>query len=316
MHKAALALAVAACSSSSPSSIALKDLDARLNAASCKSGVACEFYPDVQTCLAATPPHYSFTDTMIAAVAAHQATYDAAHAGECETELKDWDCTNSYFPPADADPCTQMFHGLVAAGGACFFSDECADGGTCTMSTTCDPSAACCLGMCTAAPARVAIGQPCVDTSGCVEGAYCSTTTMMCTLIAPAAGAACSSYDGCAPPLQCGYDLTTGKYTTCFRPAARGATCDPTQFFACDDYRDYCDQTTSKCTPLLATNATCGGSNGASCVYYDMCANTACVSRPGVGQACALDANGIANCLGGLACTNGTCQLPAEPTCM
>jgi len=315
MKRLLVVMACAACSGSS--GVALKDLAAQVQSAWCKNQVACQYYPDVATCNAAYQANDDYYQTMVAAVAAKRATYDEGLGGECVSEIANQGCAFTGFQPTADDPCITMFTGLVAAGSSCFEQPECTDQGTCNYTdTTCNPGTACCTGSCLAASAKAAIGASCAASSDCVSGAYCAQTAMKCTALATAANAACDGFDGCANPMVCSYDFTTNAFSTCYTPAARKATCDPTQFlFACADYRDYCDATTKTCTQNVAQGVACQGSNGAQCVGFDECVNAFCAARPSVQQACTVDSTGFSDCLATLACTNGTCQQPAYKSC-
>jgi hypothetical protein len=310
-----LLVTVAACTDSG---VALKDLPSKLAAAECKSAVTCQQFPDQATCLASLQLQDTFFLTISAAVTSKQVKYDENLAGDCVSEAAATTCSFTGFQTNPNDPCAKMFTGLVAAGGACFISEECAGGGTCQPTdSTCDPSTTCCPGTCKAAPTPAAIGAACQSTSDCVTGAYCAQTTMKCTALVTASGGACDGIDGCVNPMICNYDFTTNKFTTCLTPAARNATCDPTTILGCIDERDYCDAGTKVCTPDVTTGTACGGASGALCVGYDQCDQTSmkCVALATSGQACTVDSNGFSNCIGSLQCTNATCQLPTAMTC-
>jgi hypothetical protein len=77
---------------------------------------------------------------------------------------------------------------------------------------------------------------------------------------------------------------------------------------------DFCDPMTSKCTPRVAPGAACMPLGDQGCVRYARCdqATSKCVARGKVGDPC--DPNDPLQCLDNLACTNGACAVPPEPT--
>jgi len=317
MKKALLVvLLAAACSDSS--SLSIKDFPNALLKAECKNAVACQLAPDEATCEASVQANNTFLQTKAAAVTSKQVKYDSGLGQKCVDEIANQGCAFTGFGLSKpVDPCQAMFAGQVATNGACFASAECASSGMCVQtSPTCDPSMTCCPGTCQVAPAKVAIGQNCTSTSSCVAGAYCAQTTGQCTAVAAVSGNTCDGIDGCADPMVCNFDFTMNKFTTCYTPAARLATCNTNNFFPCADERDYCDTTTTKCTQNVSVGQMCQGSNGAQCLGYDECLTGSCAARPGAGKTCTVDMFGFSDCLGSLACTNGTCTLPAAMTCM
>ena len=318
MKKALLALLlVAACSDSS--GVSIKDFPNQLLKAICKNAVTCQQFPDEATCESSEVVNNTFLMTMSAAVNSKQVKYDSGLAQKCLDQISSQGCAFTGFGlNKPTDPCVAMFTGLVPTAGACFASGECAANGLCVpTSSTCDPTTTCCPGTCMAAPALVAIGGACQATSDCVKGAYCAQTSGQCTALVATAGSPCDGIDGCADPMVCNFDFTMNKFTTCYTPAARAATCDTNNFFPCADERDYCDTTTNKCTQDVATGQACNGANGALCVGYDECnASSMCTARPGVSGACMVDMFGFSDCLGNLACTNSTCQKPTALSCM
>jgi hypothetical protein len=127
-------------------------------------------------------------------------------------------------------------------------------------------------------------------------------------------GAPCASALLCAQPFYCDFDPATNT-GTCKRPAATGAPCNPNSS-GCDSAGDYCDMTTSTCTPRVAAGGTCDPTQF-NCVGYTECVGTTCVARARVGESCA--ASSGVGCLGSLACdaTTSTCTLaPVGGACI
>jgi hypothetical protein len=123
-------------------------------------------------------------------------------------------------------------------------------------------------------------------------------------------GAPCDDLDACANPMICDVFATA---STCARPAARGATCNPMMtYFPCADTRDYCDATTMKCTQNVAVGQACDGANGAECIGYARCTNMVCQALALAGATCTAGMD--STCLGDLECPNGTCTLAAPQT--
>ena len=320
MQKVLLGLVVAVAACGGSDGVSINDFSKQYLDAFCKGEVACGQFPDQATCVGAFQADDMFFLTMQADVASKKVKYDSGQAGSCISEASKGQCTFTGLYPDTNDPCAKIFTGTVATGGACFDSNECADKGVCNATDpNCDPNSMCCAGTCAAAPMLAALGQPCQGTGTCADGSYCSPTSNTCTALVATEGGACDDFYACSNPRICNFDFNTMAFTTCYTPAARNATCDPNNIFPCADERDYCDTTTMKCTPLVATGASCGGSNGAGCVAYDTCDMTSmmCTANASAGQSCTVDQNGNSNCLGGLSCTNGRCALPpAGMACM
>lgn len=298
---------VAACSSG----VSIDDFSQKLIDAQCTYAVACQQMPDVATCKGAT--HIDdYIATLVADSKSKKITYDEGQAGTCIDYFKSASCSFTGFH-GPANPCTTVFKGTVAAGGACFVDEDCAGSGTCQATDpNCDSSAMCCPGTCMAAAQKVAIGGDCSN-APCVDNAACSFNTNKCVALATTAGAACDAVDGCADPMVCNIDFTKQPYMgTCITPAAHGATCDPNALIACADNRDYCDPTAKTCTSAIAVGQTCTAQQ--TCVGYADCTNGSCAARAGSGQACMAGSGSGAgsggNCLGDLTCTSGSCAAP------
>jgi hypothetical protein len=245
--------------------------------------------------------------SIAAAVDAGHIKFDGEAAKSCMDEISQAGCTFTAFPRHDV--CQDVFVGLVAVGGSCVISDECVGGGDCLASdSTCDRSVSCCPGTCEPGHTKVALGAHCRSTLDCDDDAYCTSTTQVCTALATSEGAACDDLFGCTGDLLCNVDAQTQQYTTCYRPAARGAACVASSFLPCADERDYCDPTTNTCAALPGVGQACG--TGAACVAYATCSNSTCTARPTTGEACA------DSCVGDLQCANSTCALPQALTCM
>lgn len=309
-----LVIAVAAAACGGDDSISINDLAKKFIAAQCANQVTCQQMPDTATCEAS----FAFNDnafmTLVADVNAKIIKYDGTAAASCANEISSATCSFTGFFSKANDPCGKMFTGTVAAGGACFISEECSGvGSSCNQTDpNCDSTTTCCPGTCAAAPAKMPVNGHCTSTSDCNDGLYCSTTTSVCKTPLTQSGAACDELDGCANPMYCNGSFATMPFTgVCTTAPATGATCNPMDLLPCTDERDYCDTGTKKCTRSVSVGGTCdsaGTGTGATCVGYADCTTNSCVARPKAGATCMTSGS---SCLGSLSCTNGTCQLPA-----
>ena len=305
------------------------DLDAYITQfedALCKLDVACGSMPDVTTCKATLQFDSTELATLRADVASGKVRYDAAKAGACIdyiNQVYGGPCTRSALSArgadtaTDSDVCEQVIVGSVADGGACFSSFECTSGSCKPADTTCSRSLACCVGSCAAKPTPIPVGGDCSAPQPgqlCATGSSCLPTGAVggaatCQAPSTVAGASCTSLYDCASPLFCSRD--TGSATgTCQPPAATGAACNATVTYgSCDDVRDYCDATTSKCTRRGGVGAACDVTT-ANCLGYATCLGGTCVAMSTERGACNT-ADGP-NCLGDLECstTTSTCGFP------
>ena len=141
--------------------------------------------------IARTSRVYSTDD----AIAAGRLSIDQAKAKSCLDWLRTAPCYGADFPT----DCLKTSKGLVAAGGACHSTGECAVG-------HCDGSnASGCAGTCKALPA---IGEAC--TGECATGAYCDFTTTKCAATV-AAGGPCATGNECADTLTCENKVCTAQ---------------------------------------------------------------------------------------------------------
>ncbi len=296
------------------------DLVNELRSAECDHAVQCNFAPDKASCEASTALNSTDVLTTIAEIDAGLIKYSEDTAGQCIDDIRNEGCSISGFAKIGTS-CENLFQGTVANAGACTISEVCVNHGNCQHTDpNCDTSTACCAGTCQV-EMTAAIGGDC-STALCPDKAYCDQTTMKCTAQLTTAGATCTDFNQCVPPLYCGIDITmpTGSMGTCQVPPATGATCNPNLFPNCDDERDYCDTGTMKCTRGVAVGQMCQGANGASCVGYADCVTPAtggagmCVAKVKIGATCM--STGGASCLGDGQCTSAACTLPpAGMTC-
>ncbi len=304
--------AMTACDGTDP--IPFAQLAASIDQAACRVDVLCGDFPDQATCLTSRQdaPHYY--DTLGEDVDAGTVVYDGGKARACVDLLSSLSYCSRIGPSTlSSDPnCTGIFSGTVAAGGACFFRQECAGGGLCEFTdTSCESSAQCCPGTCVAVPPPTASGEPCPQSPATCASDVCvigpsGTATCQDTV---GLGASCSGDIPCGPRLYC--DPVSW---ICKAPVATGGACFGSQ--DCGGTNDRCDATTSVCTPLLPVGTACDPTSG-GCVTYAACDATTstCVELPLVGASC--DPVNGPSCLGGTCdATSGTCMLmPTAGAC-
>jgi hypothetical protein len=318
-----LSPAVGAGCGPSGGSITLDEAERRILAALCRFEVSCHEVPDMAACMAVLQQEPGYQQTLDADIASGKVAYDGVKAQSCVSQYESLLSSCSRIEDAALNAlspvCDQVLVGTVAAGGACFFNEECAGGGSCQVTdTSCSRSVMCCAGTCVAQPAPIPVGGDCSapqPNQSCAAGSYCNTaqsgSSRTCVAQSTVEGTPCTSSTLCASPMYCAIDPATGM-GTCKRAAATGAACSPSVgSISCDQVGDYCDATTSKCTPRVAPGSTCD-STQFNCVGYATCVGTTCVARPVAGQAC--DPTSGPSCLGSLPCDTTTNTCPALPT--
>jgi hypothetical protein len=311
----ALALLAVGCGGGSGGgSIPFDQLEPTLLAAACHLNVLCGTFPDTATCMASLYVKPHFLDTIGPDIASGKVVYDGAKARACVDMVNAiTSCDRTALAGLALDPVCgndTAFKGTVAAGGPCFFLEECAGGANCQKTDSTCTTNQCCAGTCVAPPAPVAVGADCT-TATCVTGSVCvfdgTTTPATETCQIPGGvGAPCVSISNCTNPLYCD---TTSK--TCKSPVATGGACDPTMgSLGCDSPTDVCDPTTMVCTNRLGLRSACDPTNN-TCVSYAACDATTstCVERPVAGASC--DPTNGPSCLTGTCdATSMLCTLP------
>jgi len=311
---AGLALAAAGCVSGG--SVPFSEFETSAEQAVCHFLVVCGEFADAATCLASkqVQPHYY--ETLGSDISSGKVIYSGSRAKTCLDAVNaltacNGSLINSLEPLLpQADPiCNYIFTGTVAAGGACFYSEECANGRPCVSMEACSKDQCCAAATCLMLT-DVAEGGNCdVPDAVCPPGMTCSANPTgggySCQRL-PGAGARCVypsvGVGVCARPSFC--DGTTG---ICKAPVATGGPCNPS-WPGCENPQDRCVGTT--CTRLLSVGSACGPST-VGCVTYAACDATTstCVERPAVGAAC--DPSGP-RCLGGT-CDPNTATCTLEP---
>ncbi len=305
---------ITACNSTDP--LPFAQFESSAQQARCYADVLCGDFPDQATCLASiqVEPHYY--DTLGQDIESGKVVYDGGKARACFDKVNGLSSCNRLGPPViKSDPtCTTIFAGTVAAGGACFFPEECVGGWCQQTDTSCAPSTQCCSGTCITIPPPVASGSPCPSPPAtCASGICVIDPNGTATCQTPVGlGVSCLGEVPCASGLYC--DPAT---EICKASVGAGGACNPALDSEECDLPENCDTTTSVCTPPLPVGATCDPSTG-GCVSYATCDPTthSCVERPQVGASC--DPTGVGpSCLGGSCdATTATCTLePTSGTC-
>jgi hypothetical protein len=297
--------------------VGFAELESRFKAAACQRAVACKETPDLATCMASIQEEPGYVATIESDIASGKLVYDGAAAESCIEAIESVygaACTRTAVAAASGqsftDSCAGVFAGTVGPGGACFFSEECADGGLCEQTDlTCPRDLQCCAGTCAAQPAPIPVGGDCsagLPNQSCASGSYCNTAlsgaSMTCVVPSTVVGTPCSPSTLCGAPLFCNLDSSgTG---TCQPPAATGAPCNArVGNTSCDSMLDACDATSATCTPRAAVGGTCDVTQN-NCVLEADCVGSTCVARLQAGQVCT---QGTAPyCLGSLNCDSTT----------
>ncbi len=292
--------------------IAVEKFAEEYQQAACEHAVACNYMPDVETCLASVAPSPRAVHG-VAAVTSGDITYDANAAKTCVDAVRAASCTEGVlFPRALAETCDAVFGGRKAEGDACYHSIEC-EGVDAVCEGECFDS--CCAGTCRTTEGVAQIGEECSGEKPCVVNeAFCGSdpmTGMPVCLARIAAGQTCPGQGTCTIGNEC--DPASG---TCFKQAPAGGTCNPSiSAQVCSNIGEYCDPMDSVCKPYPGVGEPC--TSGGGCANFAFCdgANATCVTRPKVGEPCPANF-----CMGSLSCSaedgTGTCgALPATVTC-
>jgi hypothetical protein len=302
-----LLLSVAACGSDG---VSIDDFENSYLDAYCAGEVKCGYQPSVADCKASISlDGYTFL-TLIDAAKSGTVKYNEEAAGSCLDSYREPTCRFDGLHTEDA--CEGTFTGTIPMGGACVISAECAGGASCTQTDeNCDRDAMCCPGTCGAPTVEVAAGAPCGENDICPDNQYCkppaSGDVGTCTAFITTEGTACESFFACANPMICNL---FADMPTCEKPVATGETCNPDALIPCLVNADHCDAS-MKCVGPLADGAACETSS--ECGPDSTCLAT-CTPNVTKGGACG---DTTADCLGGLECTGGTCQLgPAGMSCL
>lgn len=300
-----LGILVAACSSSSGTSIPYSDFDRAMQQARCERDARCGVFPDEEACLryARIRPDHSLD----AAVDAKVVRYDGERAQQCVEATAKQSCNrNAIDARVEPAACAATLTGTIAGGASCSFDIEC-ESRTCELPTEC-PETGCCEGTCRPAQAAGGAGVACAKPTDCADGLVCgidgecrapSGETELCRN-----DAQCADGLGCvgATPLMAG---------RCRPLAGAGQPCP---YLRCADDHMRCDEETHTCVAVGLIGAACP--RGVECSSGLECdsATRLCREWPTLGMQCATSCGGDAFCYRMEDATVGTCIEPLANT--
>lgn len=269
----------------------LHQAEASFLEADCDLLVRCGFYADASSCAESgdrVPPFFDYAASGCVAL-------DADKLRRCTDQLREVDCRlEGYFEATEI--CLAAIRGTLEAGADCAHDVECVSG-ACETSPC---GEACCLGTC--AKRDLVEGSSCASDAECAPGTYCADNEKLCTRLLPA-GAVCFSARECVEGLGCHSGV-------CQLSASEGDACDP-GFFACDVFRDRCDEVLARCVPRSLLGEPCSGPTlDGDCVETAWCDQGKCRPLPSVGEPCVQG-----RCLGSIVCgmESMLCEPPAAP---
>jgi hypothetical protein len=199
----------------------------------------------------------------------------------------------------------EVWTGLVATGGNCFFDHDCAGA---PKSAECGPDQKCVTlptagfpcptGQCAAdffcgtgglCQARLAEGAPCTGTGQCTEKLFCdlaATPMPICTAQKPG-GSMCSSDAGCISG-DCVPGKCSGTNQQCYTDTQCGGHCaNSTSFctvgmdYSCNTTAGHCDVvTTTPCSGFSADTTCVNAAAGTKCIFNISCVPGDCVGDP------------------------------------
>lgn len=291
-------------------SVALEDVPDELVKTLCEQQVACNTFPDVDTCIAATDIADTNVEEIQADIDSGAVRYDADLFDDCLGAVEDFFNCRLQLSGAALDElarkCTDYLVGTVAEGDACSEDLQCAGDAECEVPACPDE---CCVGTCVADPPEpvAQIGEDCTN-NDCVGGAFCDRTgTSPVCADRLAVGQACAA---CVDGALCDFNFTT-QSGNCIALAEQGDSCDPSTNLgiACVRTDNFCDPADSVCRVRLDVGETCSP-NDDNCRSFAICQTDSCVQRPAAGEDCVV--GGEVDCLGSLECVAGTCQLETD----
>lgn len=245
--------------------------------ATCDWAVRCRHAPDRPTCERLLDPKDYDIRRTVDAIAAGRVRYDGVAAARCIAETREQFCL---IGALTARSCREAIRGLVAEGGACSASRECAGDAACEIESC---PGQCCQGRCgpprDLARGSADFGEACQDHADCRPEAYCETDRR-CTRYPDEEGQRCLF--GCnRGDLFCDIDTLT-----CMRFGAPGERCDPEGQEAppCDPAWAVCD---GVCRPRPGVGERCDDGDRL-CVPTTLCdlALEVCVPRREHGEPC------------------------------
>lgn len=303
MRKLLLVCLVAACGGDDDSGgpISAAEFNQRFEEAICNFYVNCGLLENRAQCAQIELDAHGATEAMLAGVEMGTVTFDPDAAATCLTRFSTCERYSVFgLTSAAAAACSNVFHGTVAAGGACTDRSQCASN---SCSLACDPGT-CCEGTCvgdTPTLVYVKLGETCGNGKVCTDS-QCDRTTSTCAALKPV-GSVCNEGFECETQ-HCDNDV-------CADTVATGGACSNED--DCVLFGDECDGTTKTCTPVGLTGDACVDSGDCSPAYTCGTAKT-CELGPFLGQPCE------SNCVDRTYCDSATttcvARKPDGATCV
>lgn len=267
--------------------IPLQQFTEEFRGATCEHVAACNFMPDVQTCMAVIGQEKGIVQSVASANGGTLA-YDPAAARACVEALRSAPCTGDrLIPRSIRETCDSVFAGRKGDGEPCYHAAEC-EGLNAVCEGACDDS--CCEGVCRLEAGFAKLGESCAM-KGCTEDTYCSADpdpTMPVCVAKIGPGESCA---GAADACTLGYSCDPGTQT-CFKQADPGGACNPDLAAdGCFAIGEYCDADQRKCLPLPGVGEPCRSNaygNNFCAFGYAYCngGTMTCAALPKEGEAC------------------------------
>lgn len=261
-----------------PTPIELKDVSTSMATLFCDLAFSCctpmeqiaffQNFPSVpKTATECKPMIQSQFDTYVvaglqSAVDAGRLKFDGAAAQSCFDQIKDQCSVLAQDGPFQGAGCATVFIGLVADGGECAQSNECA-----TAGSFCAVPQGLMLGKCQPLAKE---GEPCPNYQ-CATGLACGFVNMMNVCVKPLP-------DGqmCKGSAECASNFCDFNTSTCGQKKALGAACIGS--YECKD--GYCETQMKVCTALKADGQACMSFDECQSLDCTMGINTCALSRP------------------------------------
>lgn len=264
------------------------------------------------------------TQDVVARIQAGTITVNMAAAkacldGEKAREVCDGNAYNMLLPACDVD---RVFVANAALGAKCYRDSDCkvggfckrtpstcdgvctafaADGAACSATALCDARTSQCLGS-VCAP-KIAVGQPCTTTGGCVQTAYCDATSKLC-VARNGLGGACVDGSNCLMELDCVGGFCRESYST-----PLGAPCKANSNCVLGSWcKGASSGVNGSCTAYTAPGGACTAGTSVECGPEGYCLSGTCIARLGVGASCS-----GASCQSGLTCSGSKCVVLGDP---
>lgn len=254
--------------------LTLDEMQGARRAAECERLVRCGLFSVQETC--ASYFRAAVDVSLEPSVDGGKIRYDPVAAAACNRALAKRSCDLTASDGREVPAiCNTVLVGLVPAGGTCAADREC---GT----NRCDAKLCgrdqCCVGGCESYVAPAAVGTPCIERVGCVDGAFCGRDAQCHAL--SAATKACDLDTDCEPGLGC-IGSTELEAGACRPLPHLGEACP---YLRCAEIGARCDNLT--CVEYGLAGDACVSS--AECSEFRVCdsATHHCIDKPTLGMSC------------------------------